>query len=298
MVHRSQVLLVRGSWVEAAAEADRACQRLADPFHPALGLAHYQRGELHRLRGDLDAASAAFREASRYGYDPVPGFALLRLAQGDVDGAVRAARRMLDEHGSGPARSGLLAAAVEVRLASGDTTSARDLADELASIAEATGSEMLAASAAYARGTVVLASGAATSAIALLRTACKGWRELQAPYEVARARFQLGIAYGATGDGDAADLELDGARATFDSLGASVGLVRPASVASAKPGGLTARECEVLRLVAAGRTNREIAAELVISEHTVSRHLQNMFMKLGVTSRSAATAYAYEHHVV
>lgn len=298
MVHRSQVLLAQGSWAEAAAEADRACQRLADPFHPALGLAHYQRGELHRLRGQLDAAGDAYREASRGGHDPVPGFALLRLAQGDVDGAVRAATRMLDEHGSGPTRSGLLAAAIEVRLATGDTKAARELADELASRAEATGIEMLTASAAYARGTVLLASGDATSAIAALRAACKAWRDLQAPYEVARARFQLALAYRAIGDGDAADLELDGARTTFESLGASVDLARIESVAPGKPGALSARECEVLRLVAAGKRNREIAAELVISEHTVSRHLQNMFMKLGVTSRAAATAYAYEHHLV
>ncbi len=298
MVHRSQVLLAQGSWSEAAAEADRACQRLADPFHPALGLAHYQRGELHRLRGELEAAADAYRDASRYGHDPVPGFALLRLAQGDGGGAVRAAKRMLAEHGMGPVRSGLLAAAVEVRLATGDTTAGRELADELASLAEATGTEMLAARAAYARGTVLLASGDAPSAIGALRAACKAWRDLQAPYEVARARFQLGLAYRATGDGDAAVLEFDGARATFESLGASIDLERIESVTPAKPGGLTERECEVLRLVAAGKTNREIAAELVISEHTVSRHLQNMFMKLGVTSRAAATAYAYEHRLV
>lgn len=298
MVHRSQVLLAQGAWAEAAAEADRACQRLADPFHPALGLAHYQRGELHRLRGELDAAADAYREASRYGHDPVPGFALLRLAQGEVDGAERAATRMLDECGIGPARSRLLAAAVEVRLATGDTTAGRQLADELTVVAEQTGTEMLAASAAYARGTVLLAAGDTTSAITALRAACKAWRDLQAPYEVARARFQLGLAYRDAGDRDAADLELDGAFATFTSLGAAVDLARLESVAPAEPGLLTERECEVLRLVAAGRTNRQIAAALVISEHTVSRHLQNMFMKLGVTSRAAATAYAYEHHLV
>jgi ATP/maltotriose-dependent transcriptional regulator MalT len=298
MVHRSQVLLAQGSWAEAATEADRACERLTDPLHPALGLAHYQRGELHRLRGDLDAAAEAYRDASRCGHDPVPGFALLRLAQGDADGAVRATKRMLDEHGFGAARSGLLAAAVEVRLATGDTSGGRELAGELASLAEATGTEMLAAWAAYARGTVLLAAGDATSAIGALRAACKAWRDLQAPYEVARARFQLGLAYRATGDGDAADLEFDAARATFETLGACVDLARIASVAPATPGVLTERECEVLRLVAAGKTNREIAAELVISEHTVSRHLQNMFMKLAVTSRAAATAYAYEHHLV
>jgi ATP/maltotriose-dependent transcriptional regulator MalT len=298
MVHRSQVLLARGSWAEAAAEADRACQRLADPFHPALGLAHYQRGELLRLRGELDAAADAYREANRYGHDPVPGFALLRLAQGDVEGAARAATRMLDEHGVGPARSGLLAAAVEVRLATGDIAEGRQLAEELAALAEATGTEMLVAWAASARGSVLLASGDAPSAIAVLRAACAAWRALQAPYEVARTRLQLGLAYQAIGDRDAGDLELDGALATFRSLGATVDLARIESMGRARPGGLSERECEVLRLVAAGKTNREIATGLVISEHTVSRHLQNMFMKLGVTSRAAATAYAYEHHLV
>ncbi len=298
MVHRSQVLLAHGSWADAATEADRACERLADPFHPALGLAHYQRGELHRLRGELDAADDAYRDASRYGHDPAPGFALLRLAQGDVDAAVRAVTRMLEEHGGGVARAVLLAAAVEVRLASGDTAGARQLADELASLAASTGTEMLAACSAYAHGTVMLASGDAPSAIATLRAACRAWRELQVPYEVARARCQLGRAYLAAGDRDAADMELDGARAIFESLGASVDLARIGAPAPPVTGPLTERECEVLRLVAAGNTNREIAAALVISEHTVSRHLQNMFMKLGVTSRAAATAYAYEHHVV
>ena len=298
MVHRSQVLLAQGSWADAATEAELACQRLADPLHPALGLAHYQRGELRRLRGELDVAAEAYRDANQYGHDPVPGFALLRLAEGDVDGAVRAARRMLDEHGPGPARSGLLAAAIEVNLAAGETEGARELADELASLAAAMGTEMLAAWADFGRGTVLLASGDAPSAITALRAACKAWRDLQVPYEVARTRFQLGLAYRAVDDNDAADLELDAARATFESLGAAVDLARIESAAPAEHGVLTERECQVLRLVAAGKTNREIAAELVISEHTVSRHLQNMFMKLGVTSRAAATAYAYEHHMV
>jgi DNA-binding NarL/FixJ family response regulator len=298
MVHRSQVLLAQGSWVGAASEAELACQRLADPFHPALGLAHYQRGELHRLRGELDAAGEAYREASRFGHEPNPGFALLRLAEGDVDGAVRAVRRMLEEHGPGPARSGLLAAAVEVSLAAGDTPGAREVADELASLAATVDTEVVSALADHARGTVLLASGDVSAAIAALRTACKAWRELQMPYEVARTRFQLGLAYRTAGDDDAAELELDAARSAFESLGASVDLARIDSVTRAGHGVLTERECEVLRLVAAGMTNREIAGELVISEHTVSRHLQNMFMKLGVTSRAAATAYAFQHHLV
>ena len=160
------------------------------------------------------------------------------------------------------------------------------------------GTEMLKASALYANGTVLLASGDGTSAIAALRAARKTWRDVQVPYEVARSRFQLGLAYRAAGDDDAAWLELDGARATFESLGATVDLARIESTVPAASEVLTERECQVLRLVAAGKPNREIAVELVISEHTVSRHLQNMFSKLGVTSRAAATAYAYEHQLV
>lgn len=298
MVHRSQVLLAHGAWADAATEAERACRRLADPLHPALGLAHYQRGEVHRLHGELGAAAHAYRAASRHGHDPVPGFALLRLAEGDVGSAVRTVRRMLDEHSTGPARSGLLPAAVEVQLAAGDTAAARELANELTSFATSMGMAMLEASAEYADGTVLLASRDAPAAIAALRAACKRWRDLQVPYEVARTRFQLGLAYRAAGDDDAAALELDSARAAFESLGASVDVARTEARGPAEQGLLTERECQVLRLVAAGKANREIAAELTISEHTVSRHLQNMFMKLGVTSRAAATAYAYEHHLV
>jgi DNA-binding NarL/FixJ family response regulator len=158
------------------------------------------------------------------------------------------------------------------------------------------------ATAAYAGGTVVFAEDDPSAAIAELRDSYKAFRDLEMPYEAARARFQLAIAYRALDDHDAADLELDAARATFESLGAVVDLAKtaasPTTTGRATAGGLTDRECQVLRLVAAGKTNREIAAELMISDHTVSRHLQNMFMKMGVTSRAAATAYAYEHDLV
>jgi DNA-binding CsgD family transcriptional regulator len=303
LVHRSQVLLANGSWDDAAAEADRACEQLADPAHPALGLACYQRAELHRLRGELDAAADLYREASRHGHEPAPGFALMRLAEGDIVGAVRAARRMLDEHALGTPRAALLAAAVEIHLAAGEVAEGRRVADQLATLASTTATPLVGAAASYARGTVVLAEGDPAAAIAALRDAWKASRDLEMPYEAARARFQLALAYRAVDDRDAADIELDAARATFESLGASVDLAKfdasPTTTAvPARAGGLTNRECEVLRLVAAGKTNREIAAELVISEHTVSRHLQNLFMKLGVTSRAAATAYAYEHDLV
>ena len=296
MVHRSQVLLAQGSWADAALKPNRPASdwptrctpRSASPTTSG-GAAPAARRARRGRRGVPRGEPVRAR--------PVPGFALLRLAEGDVDGA--SAR--LGGCSTSTSRIGAIRAPRgRDRGAAGGQRHRRrgELVDELTSLADATGSEMLVASADHGRGTVLLASGEAAAAIAALRAACKAWRELHMPYEAAQARFQLGLAYGAAGDRDAADLELDGARATFESLGASVDLARIDAVAPAESGVLTERECQVLRLVAAGKTNREIAADLVISEHTVSRHLQNMFLKLGVTSRAGATAYAYEHHLV
>jgi ATP/maltotriose-dependent transcriptional regulator MalT len=302
LVHRSQVLQAQGAWAEAAIEAERARQRLSDPVHPALGLAFYQQGELHRLRGELAAAERAYRAASRQGREPVPGFALVRLAQGKVEGAVAAVRRMVEESHGRLARPPVLAAAVEILLAAGEIEAARRAGDELAASADAVAAPLLRAVADYATGSVLLAEGALPAALASLRRACTGWRELEMPYEVARARVQIALACRALGDHDGAALELDAARVTFERLGARPDLARVAELAGSpgppRPAPLTDRECEVLRLVASGRTNREIASALVISEHTVARHLQNMFVKLGLSSRAAATAYAYEHGLV
>jgi DNA-binding NarL/FixJ family response regulator len=126
------------------------------------------------------------------------------------------------------------------------------------------------------------------------------WQELEAPYEAARARLLVGRACKALGDEEAFALELDAARRTFEELGARSDLVSidtPIETV-ADPHGLTARELEVLRLIATGKSNREIASELVISEHTVARHVQNIFGKLGVPSRTAAGAFAFEHDLV
>ena len=302
LVHRAQVLQARGSGPEALAEAERACRRLADPAHPALGLAFYQQGELHRLRGDLAAAEQAYRAANRAGREPAPGFALLRLAQGDVAAATAAVGRLVEESRGRIDRPELLAAAVEVYLAAGDTATAVDVSRELAAVVDVPDAPSLRRAAAeHARGAALLAEGAAREALPLLRAAAERWRALDTPYDVARAGVRVALACRMLGDEDAARLELEAACATFERLGARPDLAHATALAEAQAtprAGLTARECEVLRLVASGRTNREIATELVISEHTVARHLQNIFAKLDLPSRAAATAYAYRHGLV
>ena len=301
LVHRSQILQAHGRWSEAVTEVEQARRRLSEPAHPALGLALYQRGELHRLRGEPDEAERAYRAAGRHGVDPAPGLALLRVAQGKLAAAVGAVRRMVEESHGRLNHPTMLAAAVDVLLESGDVAAAEAARAELARIADVRGTPLLLAMAEYATGCVLLATGTPAGALKVLRRAGVRWRELGMPYDAARAGVQVALACRALGDHDTAALELDTARATFAQLGARHDLARTERLADPTGGGrgrLTARECEVLRLVAAGRTNREIATELVISEHTVARHLQNIFAKLDVTSRAAATAYAYEHGVV
>jgi DNA-binding NarL/FixJ family response regulator len=297
LVHRSQLQVAGGQWSDAVATADAARRRLEDPPHPALGLAYYQEGEIHRLLGDHDAAEVAYRHASRHGRDPVPGLALLELARGETASAVNTIRRALHE-----ARDpGLLAAAVDVFRAAGDIEAAREVADELADRAGRAPSAVLSALASQASGAVLVAEGDPVAALAELRAAARAWQALRMPYEAARTSVVIALACAALGDRAAAELELANARATFTELEARPdleGLDRlDALGAVPEPealGGLSRRERQVLSLVASGRTNREIAAELHISQHTVGRHVENVFTKLGVTNRAGATARAYE----
>jgi DNA-binding CsgD family transcriptional regulator len=303
LLHRAELLALHGAWPDALEEARRAAGRFLEPTgHPAAGEAAYQQGELHRLRGEAAEAEAAYRQASRWGREPQPGLALLRLAQGQAAAAGAAIRRALDEAGDPPTRARLLPAQVEIALAGGDVAAARAAAGELAGVAAGLEAPLLVATAAAAEGAVLLAEGDPRAALAPLRGAWTAWQELEAPYEAARAREGIGLACRALGDQDSAAMELDAARWAYQRLGAAPDLARVEALAGGGPagaaGGLTARELEVLRLVATGQTNRAIAAELVLSERTVDRHVSNILTKLGVPSRAAATAWAYEHGLV
>jgi DNA-binding CsgD family transcriptional regulator len=300
LLHRAEIMQLHGAWAEAASEAKRAGERLAG--RPAVGMAFYQQAELHRLRGAFADAETAYRQADQWGREPQPGLAMLRLAQGQVDAAAVAIRRVVDEASVWVTRSKVLAAFVEIMLAAHDLGAAGAAADELAQIADDLGAPMLHAVSGYATGAVLLGEGDARAALVMLRRAWAAWRELDAPYEAARVRVLIGLASRDLGDRDTATMELDAARSVFWQLGAApdaarVEALRPTARPKA-PMGLTGREAEVLALVATGKTNREIAAALVISEHTVARHVQNILAKLGVSSRTAASAFAFEHDLV
>ena len=303
LVYRAEIMQLHGAWADAMEEAQRARERLSDPpGQPAVGMAFYRLGELYRLRGDFHQAEEAYRRASEMGRSSQPGLSQLRLAQGRLDAAVAAIGREADEVSDRAARSKVLPACVDIMLGADDIPAARAAAKELAEIAAALDAPFLRAVAAQAQGTVLLGEGDPRAALGALRTAGKIWQELEVPYEGARVRVLIGVACRELGDEDTAAFELDVARRAFEHLGARPDFARVDEL-SRKPvpttaGGLSSRELEVLRLVAGGMTNREIASALVISEHTVRRHLQNLFAKLGVSSRSAATAYAFQHDVL
>jgi DNA-binding CsgD family transcriptional regulator len=295
-VHRAEILQLGGSWVDALDEAQRACERFVETSNPAAGVAYYRHGELLRLRGDFAAAEDAYREASRYGWEPQPGLAQLRLAQGKREAALSAIRRATAETTEPLKRAALLPAQVEIALDAGETDEARRACAELEELATRYQSAMLVAMVAYAYGAVALAEGNFQSALVGLRRAQQAWIDLDAPYEVARTRVLLARVCSALGDAEAAALEAESAGAIFRDLEAAPDLARLETPRDEH--GLSRREIQVLRLVAAGKSNREIATELVISEHTVARHVQNIYTKLHVSSRAAATAFAFEHDLV
>jgi ATP/maltotriose-dependent transcriptional regulator MalT len=278
LVYRAEIMQLHGAWSDAAEEAQRACEWLSQPPGPATGPAFYQRAELY------------------------PGLALLRLAQGQLDAAAAAIRRAVEEAHDRLTRAKVLAAHAEIMLAVGDVPAARAAADELTVVAADLNMPLLRAVAAHATGAVLLAEGEAGAAVDALRRAWTAWQELEAPYDAARVRVLIGLAYRALGDRDTAAMELDAARWIFRQLGALPDVIRVEALvreaAPNTPGGLTAREVDVIRLVAAGKTNRAIATDLFLSERTIDRHVSNILTKLGLSSRAAAAAFAVEHNLV
>lgn len=300
-VHRGQLMRVHGAFEQALSELEDAVHRYESEGHlsPA-GLALALAGDVRRIRGEYDAASTAFRRATELGHDPQPDQALLALATGRTDAAVASVRRVLSEPRDPIHRSQVLAGAIEVLLGAGDTDAATALVDELTAAASAIGSAALHASAAHASGALAVATGHAETALPPLRAALRQWLDLDWPYEAARARVLLARALALAGDTEGAASELDTASRALTSLGAGQEAAQAQALLSpvAAPGGLTAREVEVLGLVATGLSNSEIARTLVLSEKTVARHLSNIFTKLDVTSRTAAAAYAFEQGLV
>lgn len=297
-VHRAQVMQIRGAWTQAQDEAERVCQDVAHIHVGIVAEGRYQIGEIRRLRGDLEGAEDAYRRGHHLGRDPQPGLALLRLAQGRTEAAAALICSALAGVTDRLSRARLLAAQVEIAVAAGDPATASVAADELDAVASAYRSSGLQAAAKRSRGSVLLATGRTEEALSTLRLACSGWTELEAPYDCAKVRVLLARAYRQLGDIESSERELDAARSAFEELGAELDAKEAGGERRATlPNGLTEREAEVLALVGAGSTNRQIADELFLSQKTVARHVSNIFTKLGVTTRTAAARFAFEHGI-
>lgn len=300
-VHRAEIFQFQGAWADALVEAGRACERAQRAARKPPGAALYRQAEIHRLCGEFDKAEDAYGAASDLGYEPQPGLSLLRVAQGRADSACAAIRRATSATSDRMRRALLLPAFLDIMLAVGDLEGAHGARDELRVLAQAFDTDVLRAVVAQGDGAIALAEGKPQAALDPLRCAFELWEGLAAPYEAARARVLIGLACRALGDEDAARLEHQAARSAFERLGARPDLARlDAPIAIVKPSRhlLTARERDVLRLIANGRTNKEIADALCLSERTIDRHVSNILGKLDVPSRTAATAYAYQHKLL
>jgi DNA-binding NarL/FixJ family response regulator len=305
LVYRAELMQLGGAWREANEEMQRCAERRCAAGDRSAVEALYQRAEIERLRGEFERAEASYRQASERGREPQPGLALLRLAQGQTDAAQSAIRRVLGGVADALQRVQFLPAYVEIMLASGEREAAREACAELERTARRFDTDVIGALAAHARGALLLCEGDAQTALAPLRAAFAVWQELEAPYLAARVRVLIGQACAQLGDRDGAELERAAARGVFERLGAAGDLAvldRDAAPAGTRPAAppepahnLSARELEVLRLLATGKTNRAIAKALFLSEKTIDRHVSNIFAKLDVRTRAAATAYAYEH---
>jgi DNA-binding CsgD family transcriptional regulator len=304
LVHRAEIMQLSGDWAQASDQVRQICDRTTSADPDVFGDGCYQQAELFRLRGDFAAAERAYRLASDNGREPQPGLTLLRLTQGQTEAAVSAIRRVLATTTAKWQRARLLPAYVEVMLSGGLLDEAHQACTELERIAGEFATEILGAMARQARGAVLVAQGDHQGAIGPLRQAFEVWHRIGAPYIAARIRLLLGRAFLALGDHEGSELEQAAARRVFTELGAVPDLAaldaaddHPVT-AKGRIQGLSKREIEVLLLLASGKTNKVIARELFVSERTIDRHVSNIFTKIGVGSRAAATAFAYENRLV
>jgi DNA-binding CsgD family transcriptional regulator len=249
---------------------------------------------MNRLRGDVAQAEQAYRAAHRCGFEPQPGLALLRLAEGRVDAASAAIRRLMLAARSGDARARILPAYFEIMLAVGDLEAARGACEDLEALRAFYGTESVCAQAAQARGALCARLGDTQAALVALRESFEHWDRLAAPFDAARVRVLIAMICDTLGDDEAGALEREAAHAVFEQLGARGELARLAAARqSARPAGtLTGRELQVLRLIARGLTNKAMAKQLELSERTIDRHVSNILRKLDAPSRAAAIACA------
>ena len=302
--HQGEIDRLHGQLVEAEQRVLQACEELLKVNRYSAGWGYSELVEIRVHRGDLDGAEDALAQAVALGDDGQPGRARLLLARGDADAAVRSLRRSLSDPGflAQERRIFLLPVYVEACVAAGEEQAATEGLAELEELAQRFGTAGPAASAAVARGRLALHQGQTEVAIAALREGVRGWSELEAPYEAARTRVLLANALSVDDDSAGAALELKAAARLADEFGFALSVDdRPIDdggiPAAARELGLTARELEVLALVAAGRTNRQIAETLFIAVKTASAHVSSLLFKLGVANRSEAGAVARRLHL-
>ncbi|MEP2772929.1 MAG: LuxR C-terminal-related transcriptional regulator [Fulvivirga sp.] len=302
LVRRAEIARFRGAWLQALEETNGACELLTrPPGESAAGEAYYLKAELFRLGGKFKQAEENYHEAAKWGRPSQPGLALLRLAQGMHEAAEISIRNTLKENNDLKRRAELLPHVVQIMLAVKQTEVARKATEELFDIANKFDAPYLYAIVGHSRGCVYLNEGKLQLALEQLQKALDIWKHLDTPYESALTQEQIGLVYQKMNDIDNSTVELSTAQWIFEQLNAIPDLVRINKTLSKnslnKTHGLSLRELQVLRLVAAGKANKSVADTLFISERTVDRHVSNIFKKLNVSSRVEATTFAIKHQL-